>query len=177
MSSAAASSQDQAKTIDLDSLSLEQLNSYKTQEESRLQAVSQRYAQLRAASTRIRSARDALAEITPTSEGKRIMVPLTASLYAPGRIKDPKTFTVDLGTGFYAEKSAKDSAAFLERKSRLVEANSQNVMRVVQTTRQNMENVSIAMQGKMMEIRARQEGLRHQAAATSSTTTTTREGS
>lgn len=150
-------------TIDLDSLSLEQLNGYKSQEENRLQAITQRYAQLRNVYARINAAKTALSQIPPTSEGKQIMVPLTASLYVPGRIKDPNRVMVDLGTGFYVEKSSKDAISFLERKSKLVDANSQNIMNVIQATRQNLDSVSMAMQGKMLEIRARQEGMRHQA--------------
>jgi hypothetical protein len=41
----------------------------------------------------------------------------------------------------------------------LVDANSENVTNVIQITRQNLESVSMAMQGKLLEIRARQEGM------------------
>ena len=44
----------------------------------------------------------------------------------------------------------------------LVEQNSQNIMSMVQATRQNLENVNMAMQGKMLEIWFRQEGQRMQ---------------
>ena len=90
------------------------------------------------------------------------MVPLTASLYVPGKILNPNKVMVDLGTGFYVEKTSKDAIGFLERKGKLVDANSQNIMSVIQATKQNLDSVSIAMQGKMLEIRARQEGMRHQ---------------
>lgn len=32
-----------------------------------------------------------------------ILVPLTSSLYIPGRIEDVKTVTVELGAGYYAD--------------------------------------------------------------------------
>jgi len=149
-------------TVDLDSLSLEQLNGYKTQEEGRLQAITQRYAQLRNVHARLNAAKNALSYIPPTADGKDIMVPLTASLYVPGKVREPNKVMVDLGTGFYVEKTSKDAMAFLERKGKLVDANSQNMMNVIQVTRQNLDSVSMAMQGKMLEIRARQEGMRHQ---------------
>jgi prefoldin alpha subunit len=36
--------------------------------------------------------------------GKQILVPLTASLYVPGTLKDADNVIVDVGTGFYVEK-------------------------------------------------------------------------
>lgn len=158
-------SEKEPNTINLDSMSLDQLSQFRQQEEARLQGVANQYAQLRAVITRLTSSRDSLVQITPSSGGKDIMVPLTSSLYVPGKIKDPNMVTVDLGTGFYVEKSTKDAIAFLERKIRLVEANSSNMMKVIQATRNNVEAVSMAMEGKMLEIRAKQEGARVQAAA------------
>jgi prefoldin alpha subunit len=38
--------------------------------------------------------------------GKQILVPLTASLYVPGTLKDADNVIVDVGTGFYVEKVA-----------------------------------------------------------------------
>ena len=150
-------------TINLDSMSLEELNQVKQQEEGRLQALTGRYAQLRAAAARLNASQLAVSELSPASEGKEVMVPLTESVYVPGKIRDPNKFLVDLGTGFYVEKSSKDTMAFLDRKLKLVDVNSENVTRAVQVTRQNIESLTMTMQGKMIEIRARQEGARHRA--------------
>lgn len=145
--------------INLDALSLDQLDQVKQQEEGRLQALTARYSQLRSAAARLNAAQIAVLEFGPALEGKEIMVPLTASLYVPGKVKDATKLMVELGTGFFVEKSPKDTTAFLERKLKIVDANAENVTNVIQVTRQNLESVSMAMQGKMMEIRARQEGI------------------
>lgn len=36
--------------------------------------------------------------------GKPILVPLTTSLYVPGKLADTENVIVDVGTGFYVEK-------------------------------------------------------------------------
>ena len=155
------SSGDDAKGISLDSMTLEQLNQIKQSEESRLQAITNHYATLRASAARFGAAKEALnAVISPAHEGKEIMIPLTESLYTPGKIKDTNRVMVELGTGFYAEKSAKDASAFLDRKSKLVEMNSENIMKAITVTRGNVESINTAMQGKLLEIRARSEGNR-----------------
>jgi prefoldin alpha subunit len=157
--------QQEAQTIDLDAMSLEELNQAKQQEEQRLQALTSRYAQLRSAAARLNASQRAVNELSPASEGKEVMVPLTESVYVPGKIREPTKLLVELGTGFFAEKSSKDTNAFLERKIRLVDHNSENITKAIQVTRQNMEHISITMQGKMTEIRAKQQGQRLRAAA------------
>jgi prefoldin alpha subunit len=156
--------QQQGTTIDLDSMSLEDLNQIKQQEEQRLQALTNRYAQLRSAAVRLNASQSAVNALSPSSEGKEVMVPMTESVYVPGKIREPTKLLVELGTGFFAEKSSKDTTAYLDRKLRLVDQNSDNVTKAIQVTRQNMEHIAQTMQGKLIEIRARQEGQRVRAA-------------
>lgn len=148
--------------VNLDTLSLDQLDQVKQQEEGRLHALTARYSQLRSAAARLNAAQLAVSEFGPALEGKQVMVPLTASLYVPATVKHANKLMVELGTGFFVEKSPKETTAFLERKLKIVDSNSENVTKVIQVTRSNLESVSLAMQGKMMEIRARQEGMQQQ---------------
>ena len=91
------------------------------------------------------------------------MIPLTESLYVPGKIKDPSRVMVELGTGYYAEKQVKQAQEFLDRKTKLVDVNSENVMEAITGTRRNLQSIDVAMQGKMLQIRARQEGMKERA--------------
>lgn len=73
--------------INLDSMSLEELNQIKQQEEVRLQQLLGRYGQLRAAAARLNASTLAISELSPASEGKEVMVPLTESVYVPFSIE------------------------------------------------------------------------------------------
>jgi len=150
-------------------MSLEQLNTMKQQEETRLGALTSRYAQLRAAAARLHASQNAISELSPSSDGKEVMIPLTESVYVPGKLREPNKLLVEIGTGFYVEKTAKETNGFLERKLKIVDANSENITRAVQATRQNLESITVTMQGKILEIKARQEGQRHRAAMESAT--------
>lgn len=44
-------------------------------------------------------------------EGKKVLVPLTNSLYVGGTLSDPDHVIVDVGTGFYVEKVREITAA------------------------------------------------------------------
>lgn len=90
------------------------------------------------------------------------MVPLTESLYVPGKIRDANKVMVELGTGYYVEKNLKQALELLDRKTKLVDANSENIREVITVSRRNIDSVNVAMNGKMLQIRAKQEGQRIQ---------------
>jgi len=48
------------------------------------------------------------------------MVPLTASLYVPGTLADPGRVVIDIGTGYFIEKTASAGVAYCERKVEFV---------------------------------------------------------
>jgi prefoldin alpha subunit len=156
-------STDGSRKIALDTLSLEELNQLKEQEENRLQSLTARYAQLRQAAARLNQSVKAVAQVKETA-GMDILVPLTESVYVPGRIVEPDNLLVELGTGYFAERTGQETLGFFSRKMALVDANTENVSKMVMATRQNIMAVNSAMQGKMLEIRAKQEGARHRAA-------------
>ena len=165
MSSDSGAAPPGSSTINLDQMSLDQLNQLKQQEEARMQAFTNRFAQFRSAHARLANSQAAVSNLTPASEGKTVLVPLTESVYVPGKIREPTKCLVDVGTGFYVEKSNKETNEFLDRKLKIVDANSENMTKAIQATKQNLDAVSIAMQSKMLEIRARQDGQRFRAAA------------
>lgn len=50
------------------------------------------------------SSKEALESFQPEWNDRQILVPLTSSMYVPGRIKDMDNFVIDVGTGYYVEK-------------------------------------------------------------------------
>eukprot|EP00804_Cyclotella_cryptica_P025656 CCRYP_002881-RA/>CCRYP_002881-RA protein AED:0.45 eAED:0.49 QI:0/0/0/1/0/0/2/0/180 len=154
---------DGGNAINIDTMSLDQLNQLKSQQESRLEQLTAQYHQLRAVSARLSTAKAAVADAfsntsSSNNEGRQIMIPLTESLYAPGKIVDANKIVVELGAGFFVEKSSKDAIKVLERKSKIVDANSENVLAAAEASSKNVEAVKGAMQGKILEIQARQQG-------------------
>jgi prefoldin alpha subunit len=129
-------------TIQLDTMSLEQLDQLKQREESRLQAFTQRFATLRSAAARLSASSAAVTELynncddaddsmmkTAETEAtkKDVFVPLTESVYVPGKIKcTAEPLLLELGTGYFVEKSTQETVEFLQRKMQLVDANSEN---------------------------------------------------
>lgn len=48
--------------------------------------------------------------------GKEILVPLTDSMYVPGKLADTSTVLVDVGTGYYVEKNIEDAKDYFKRR-------------------------------------------------------------
>ena len=61
------------------------------------------------------------------ADGKDVLVPLTGSMYVPGKLTNPDKVTVDIGTGYYVEKSSKDAKDYFDRKVKFVTENMERV--------------------------------------------------
>ncbi|XP_041320212.1 prefoldin subunit 5, partial [Pyrgilauda ruficollis] len=61
-------------------------------------------AQLKVVQTKFVEAKECLNVLHKGNEGKDLLVPLTSSMYVPGKLQDVRTVLVDVGTGYYVEK-------------------------------------------------------------------------
>ena len=48
------------------------------------------------------------------------MVPMTSSLYVPGKLKETDTLLIDVGTGYFVEKTRKEAIDYFQRKIEFV---------------------------------------------------------
>ncbi|MCJ1323113.1 subunit of tubulin prefoldin [Xylographa vitiligo] len=102
----ASTSEAQAHTVDLTSLSPQQLSSVKKRLDDELEHLTTSFTKLRAAQTKFRECLTSIREgISSRIAGKPLLVPLTTSLYVPGNLADAENIMVDVGTGFYVEKA------------------------------------------------------------------------
>jgi len=82
-----------------------------------------------------------------------MLVPMTSSLYVPGETTALDTVIVDVGTGYFIEKSVEEAKAFLDRKMALIESQAQNVQGAAQFKRNNLQQTVEVMNRKVMEMR------------------------
>lgn len=77
------------REVSLVSLSLEQLNSIKSQIEGELQELQKQLESLSLARSRFSNAKTILLDLSTSKVGEKLLVPLNSSLYVPGTIADP----------------------------------------------------------------------------------------
>lgn len=74
------------------------------------------------------------------------MVPLTTSLYIPGKLADTEKVLVDVGTGYYVEKSTTDAEKFYQSK---VDGLGKSLADLEKVIAQKSQNLRIVEDGKL----------------------------
>merc|ERR550514_412335 len=125
--------------INLFALSLEQLNQLKQSIEEELQGLQGAIQQLQVSRNKLTTSKESLGKLESTPEGTSMLVPITSSLYVPGETAKLDTILVDVGTGYFIEKSIPEAQAFLNRKMALIESQASNVQTAAQYKQQNLQ--------------------------------------
>jgi prefoldin alpha subunit len=136
-------------------LSLEQLQSLRGQHEDELQELQRQLEQLHNAKSRFLNARNTLSDICTSTANETVLIPLNTSLYVPGKIVDPDKVVVELGTGYFCEKTIPAAQDLIDRKMQLVTKSIETVESVGMNKRRNLEKLAEVMQYKIQML---QEG-------------------
>lgn len=81
---------------------------------------------------------------------KPILVPLTSSLYVPGKLADTEHVIVDVGTGFYVEKTTEDAKKFYDGKVEELGKNIKDLEGIVNGKANNLRMVEEVLRQKML---------------------------
>lgn len=106
--------------IDLTSLNIPQLSSLKQQLDQELNLFQESLASLKVAQSKFQNSGETLEKISPEMEGDTILVPLTGSMYVPGKLYDTNKLIIDIGTRYYVEKDNKAAKDYFQRKVKFV---------------------------------------------------------
>merc|ERR1719231_1385495 len=90
----------------------------------------------------------------PYISGTPMLVPVTGSMYVRGETTQVETLLVDVGTGYFIEKSVDEAKAFLTRKMALIESQAQNVQAAAQFKQNNLGQTVDVMNRKIVEMRS-----------------------
>ena len=89
--------------------------------------------------------------------GTRMLVPITSSLYVPGETAPLDTVLIDVGTGYYIEKSGPEAQAFLDRKIHLITGQAYKVAQAMQIKQEGLQGTVRAMNSKITEYQQQQK--------------------
>lgn len=142
--------------VDLSQLPLEQLDAMRNQTSQEIERLSAHFGQLQEAQNRFHTCKAMLNELGADSEDKEMLVPLTESLYVPGRIKDSQKVLVNVGTGYIVEKTLPKAKELMDRKINHIGTNCEGLQQVISARRKNLEVINMVFSQR---IRARQAGI------------------
>ncbi|ORX33567.1 Prefoldin [Kockovaella imperatae] len=141
--------------VNLADLNLEQLQEVKKQLDQEIEHLTSSYSQLKSAQAKFKSCASDVEELKPSSKGKQILVPLTSSLYVPGRLADVENVIVDVGTGYYVKKNKKEALAHYNGKTTFVQGNLETLQKTIERKQENAQIVVQVLQMKVQEGGAR----------------------
>ncbi|KAG8092048.1 hypothetical protein GUJ93_ZPchr0012g22071 [Zizania palustris] len=137
--------------IELDKLSVEQLKALKEQTDLEVNLLQDSLTKIRSAATRLENAAAALHDLSLRPQGKKMLVPLTASLYVPGTLDDAEKVLVDVGTGYFIEKTMAQGKDYCERKINLLKSNFDELVEMATKKKTIADEMGLLLQAKLRQ--------------------------
>ncbi|PPQ99379.1 hypothetical protein CVT24_009209 [Panaeolus cyanescens] len=141
--------QPQSQTISITDLDVPQLSEVRKQLEEELNHLTNSFAQLKQAQAKFKSCIENVNEVKPQNKGKTILVPLTNSLYVPGKLSDPDHVIVDVGTGYYVQKTRPQAIKYYTAKVDYIRTNLDTLEETITKKRDNMNSIISVLQSKI----------------------------
>ncbi|RKP00287.1 hypothetical protein CXG81DRAFT_13418 [Caulochytrium protostelioides] len=147
----------QPQGIDLTKIPLPQLQSVRQQMEEEFQHLMSSYASLKQAQVKYRDGHDALTVFTEKNRDAPILVPMTNSLYVPGKLSSVDKVIVDVGTGYYMEKEIGEAKDFYLRKSDFLRGNLEKLQATIVQRQDQLKAISEVMSYRMTLAQKQQQ--------------------
>nr|XP_010942473.2 probable prefoldin subunit 5 [Elaeis guineensis] len=139
------------RVSDMEKMSVEQLKSLKEQSDLEVNLLQDSLNKIRTAATRLEIASSALHDLSLRPQGKKLLVPLTASLYVPGTLDDAVKVLVDVGTGYFIEKTMTESKDYCDRKINLLKSNYEELIEMASKKKNVADEAGIILQAKLRQ--------------------------
>ncbi|XP_037267683.1 prefoldin subunit 5 [Falco biarmicus] len=143
-----------AQAVNVGELTLPQLELLKGQLDQEVEFLSSSIAQLKVVQTKYVEAKDCLNVLNKSNEGKDLLVPLTSSMYVPGKLSDVERVLIDVGTGYYVEKTADDARDFFKRKIDFLTKQMEKIQPALQEKHAMKQAVVEMMSQKIQQLTA-----------------------
>ncbi|KAK2972462.1 hypothetical protein RJ640_003888 [Escallonia rubra] len=138
--------------IEIEKLSVEQLKAVKEQTDLEVNLLQDSLTNIRSATSRLEIASNALHDLSLRPQGKKMLVPLTASLYVPGTLDDAEKVLVDVGTGYFIEKTMVEGKDYCERKINLLKSNYDQLLEVATKKKNIADEAGAILQAKLKQL-------------------------
>ena len=119
------------KEVPIEKLTVDQLNYVGQQIEKEIKNYSQYYSSLRAVNNKYLDNKEYIKQLKEYKD-KEILVPMTSSLYIPGKCSDVKKLTVEIGANFFVETTVEKAEKFCDRKLENLKINMDNIDKLIQ---------------------------------------------
>ncbi|KAG4304274.1 hypothetical protein PORY_002249 [Pneumocystis oryctolagi] len=139
------------KEIDLSSLSIQQLDEIRRQIELELNHLTNSFSKLKQAQFKFEECKNAIFSLSNREdENREMLVPLTSSLYVSGiLVSKPDKVIVDIGTGYYVEKTTEAAIKFYEERIKYLSTNLKDLEGYLNKKSSNLKVITEVIQEKI----------------------------
>ncbi|KIL56110.1 hypothetical protein M378DRAFT_113552 [Amanita muscaria Koide BX008] len=142
-------SQGKVQTISVADLDLSQLADVKKQLEEELNHLTNSLVQLKQAQAKFKTCIKNVEEIKSQNKDKTALVPLTNSLYVPGKLCVTEHVIVDIGTGYYVKKTRQQAIKHYTGKVEYIQTNLDTLEDTIQKKKDNLNYIVNMIQSKI----------------------------
>lgn len=122
--------------------------------------ISRNMATLKMARNRFNGSKVILDSYTESNHKKETLLPLTDSLYVPGYLHTDKVM-VDLGVGYFAERTPKEAQQYFERKVKFVQKRIDELSKKMEESANGKEQIENVLRQKIQEEVAKQQQIKN----------------
>ena len=146
------------KEQSLSSLNLEQLQAVGKQIEQEIQSLSSSYTSLKVVMNKFKDNKTYITQLT-TSKDKEMLIPLTQSVFIPGKCSDISSLMVELGANYLVETGVSQADKFCDRKIELLILNMDKIDGMIIEKNKIMTEINHLIISKNKEIMEQQSKL------------------
>ncbi|KAK6460910.1 subunit of tubulin prefoldin [Scheffersomyces coipomensis] len=143
--------------VDLGSLSPQQLVEFRKSIDQEINHFTQSLQALQTAQSKLKDCVTSVDNLEK-SKSEDLLVPLTSSLYLPGKTIKKNEYLVDIGTGYFVEKSAKDAKQVYDFKIKRLDEDAKKLKDILVQKNEILNTVNLVLRKKMIEIESQQQG-------------------
>ncbi|GEQ68282.1 hypothetical protein JCM33374_g1949 [Metschnikowia sp. JCM 33374] len=137
------------RTVDLGQLQPQQLVEIRKSTEQEIQHFTQSLQALQTAQTKLQDCISTIDNMD-ASDNPAVLVPMTSSLYLPGKTTAKGRYLVDIGTGYFVEKSSAEAKSVYRKKHAKLDGDSKKLKDILVQKNTLMNNVNMHLRRAMM---------------------------
>jgi prefoldin alpha subunit len=154
MSSTTTSASNDQQAVPLSMAQVEQVRSQLQSEIEMLQSSIQR---LQFAQEGFGESMLAVSRLPINNQDNSLLVPLSSSMYVPGRLSDPEHVLVDIGTGYFIEMRPKKAQDYFKRKHDYIQIEIDKLQKVLYDKLLTRQQINSIIQMSLQEQQQQQQ--------------------
>eukprot|EP01055_Gregarina_sp_Pseudo9_P000980 Gregarina_sp_Pseudo_9__979@NODE_162_length_3907_cov_15_700879_g149_i0_p4_GENE_NODE_162_length_3907_cov_15_700879_g149_i0NODE_162_length_3907_cov_15_700879_g149_i0_p4_ORF_typecomplete_len158_score16_55Prefoldin/PF02996_17/1_2e22Filament/PF00038_21/0_012Corona_S2/PF01601_16/4_1e02Corona_S2/PF01601_16/0_0099Spc7/PF08317_11/0_017Spc7/PF08317_11/2_9Prefoldin_2/PF01920_20/0_34AcylCoA_dehyd_C/PF12186_8/82AcylCoA_dehyd_C/PF12186_8/0_12HlyE/PF06109_13/0_087Serpin/PF00079_20/0_044ZapB/PF06005_12/0_035ZapB len=142
-----------SQQIKISDLTIQQTADLKQTLDEELQFLQQQYEALQSGKQRFEASRKTMQELHDSvGEKPEMLVPMTQSVYQPGKLLSKDRFVVELGAGYYVEREYAPNNKYLEKRLANINSKLEQVSKNIAEKKKISELITLNLQSKVAAL-------------------------